>query len=96
VKRNRIIEKDGKEMELYDEIYQGVKAGRCSFLPLGNGYFQGVKSLVGFSDVEIVLLIEKNRVVVRGEGLEIKKYCDGDLELSGRILSVGVEKQELR
>ena len=80
-------------MELYEEIYEGVVETRCSFLPLGGGYFQGVKALIGFSDSEIVLLFKKNRVIVRGEGLEIKKYCDGDLQLSGQIFSVGLDKQ---
>lgn len=81
-------------MELYEEIYEGVAESRCSFLPLGGGYFQGVKALIGFSDSEIVLLFKKSRVIVRGEGLEINKYCDGDLQLSGRIFSVGLDKQE--
>ena len=80
-------------MELYEEIYEGVVETRCSFLPLGGGYFQGVKALIGFSDSEVVLLFKKSRVVVRGEDLEIKKYCDGDLQLSGRIFSVGLDKQ---
>lgn len=81
-------------MELYDEIYEGVKEGRCSFLPNGGGYFQGVKALVGLSDTEITLLFHKELVIVCGEKLEIKKYCDGDLQLSGRIFSVGIEKRE--
>lgn len=82
-------------MELYEEIYEGVVEARCSFLPMGGGYFQGVKALMGFSDSEIVLLLKKFRVVVKGERLEIKKYYDGDLQLSGCIFSVGLEKQEV-
>ena len=79
-------------MELYEEIYEGFREARCSFLPNSGGYFEGVKGLNGFSDTEIVLLFKKSRVVVRGEQLEIKKYCDGDLQLSGRIFSVGLEE----
>ena len=82
-------------MELYEEIYEGVIEARCSFMPMGGGYFQGVKSLIGFSDNEIVLLLRKYRVVVKGERLEIKKYCDGDLQLSGCIFSVGLDEQEV-
>lgn len=81
-------------MELYEEIYEGVVEARCSFLPMGGGYFQGVKALAGFSDKEISLLFKKFRVIVKGEKLEIKKYCDGDLQLSGCIFSVGLEKLE--
>ena len=78
-------------MQLYDEIYEGVAEARCSFLPNGGGYFQGVRSLGGFSDTEIRLEFKKVVVSVRGEGLEIKKYCDGDLEIFGKILAVAVE-----
>lgn len=81
-------------MELYEEIYEGIKEERCSFLPMGSGYFQGVRALIGFSDTEIVLLMKKSRIVVRGEGLEIRKYYDGDLQLSGRIYSVGLQDKE--
>ena len=56
-------------MELYEEIYEGVIESRCSFFPMGGGYFEGVKALIGFSDTEIVLLLKKSRVVVRGERL---------------------------
>ena len=66
----------------------------CNQVAPKGGYFEGVKGLNGFSDTEIVLLFKKSRVVVRGEQLEIKKYCDGDLQLSGRIFSVGIEKRE--
>ena len=81
-------------MELYEEIYEGLKESRCSFLPMGGGYFEGVKARIGFSDTEIILLFKNLRIVVLGEGLEIKKYCDGDLQLKGQIYSVGLEKKE--
>ena len=81
-------------MQLYDEIYEGVAEARCSFLPLGGGYFQGVRALGGFSDTEILLQFKKNTVIVRGEQLEIKKYCDGDLQLSGKIFSVSLQEGE--
>ncbi len=77
-------------MQLYDEIYRSYAEARCSFLPRGGGYFQGVRSLGGFSDEEIVLVFKRDRVRVKGENLTIKKYCDGDMELSGRIFSVSV------
>ncbi len=81
-------------MELYEEIYEGVSESKCSFFPNGGGYFEGVKALIGFSETEIVLLFKNSRVIVLGEKFTIKKYCDGDLQLSGRIFSVGVEKKE--
>ncbi|MBP3433893.1 MAG: hypothetical protein J6K50_01335, partial [Clostridia bacterium] len=36
----------------------------------------------------IVLYFPRESVEVEGEELSIGKYCDGDLRLSGRILSV--------
>ncbi len=78
-------------MQLYDELYEGLAEARCSFLPEGGGYFQGVRALGGFSESEIRLQFKKKTVVVSGEGLEIKKYCDGDLEILGKIRSVAVE-----
>ena len=77
-------------MRLYEEIYREYAEARCAFLPLSGGYFQGVKSLGSFSDKEIVLLFKKTKVRVAGENLEIKKYCDGDMEIVGRIFSVCV------
>ena len=51
-------------------------------------------TLGGFSDTEILLQFKKTAVVVRGENLEIKKYCDGDLQLSGKIFSVALQEGE--
>ena len=80
-------------MRLYEEIYRSYAEARCAFLPSGGGYFQGVKSLGGFSAEEIVLLFKRHKVSVKGENLSIKKYCDGDMELSGRIFSVSVLRE---
>ena len=77
-------------MRLYEEIYQEYAEARCAFLPLSGGYFQGVRSLGAFSGTEILLIFKRVKVRVIGEGLEIKKYCDGDMEISGRIFSVSV------
>ena len=77
-------------MRLYDEIYRSYAEARCAFLPLAGGYFQGVKGLGAFSGNEIVLLFKNTKVRIVGDGLEIKKYCDGDMEIVGRIFSVGV------
>ncbi len=81
-------------MRLYEEIYQEYAEARCAFLPLSGGYFQGVKNLDVFSETEIVLVFKRTKVRVVGEGLGIKKYCDGDMEISGRIFSVGVVESE--
>ena len=82
-------------MRLYDEIFknaEGVFGTKCIFVPSGGGYFEGVRSVGDFSSERIVLCFAKEQVTVEGEGLSIKKYCDGDLQLSGKVLSVRVEK----
>ena len=78
-------------MRLYDEIFksaEGVALSRFTIVPRGGGYFEGVKAVGDFSPVRIVLYFPRESVEVEGEELSIGKYCDGDLRLSGRILSV--------
>ncbi len=77
-------------MRLYEEIYEEYTEARCSFLPLSGGYFQGVKNIRFLSDREILLVLKKQLVKVEGEGLQIAKYCDGDMQISGRIFGVEV------
>ena len=78
-------------MRLYDEIFksaEGVALSRFTIVPRGGGYFEGVKAGGDFSPERIVLYFPRESVEVEGEELSIGKYCDGDLRLSGRILSV--------
>lgn len=78
-------------MRLFDEIFKdvdGIALSRCTFVPNGGGYFEGVKSIGDFSSERIVICFSKQSVEVCGVGLSIKKYYDGDLQLSGKIASV--------
>ena len=64
-------------MRLYGEIFKSADGTveflpKCFIVPNGNGYFQGIKPL---------------RAEVVGERLSVKKYCDGDLEIGGKISS---------
>lgn len=80
-------------MRLYDEIFKstdGVGLARCTVVPDGGGYFEGVKSIGDFSSERIVVCFAKQTVEVTGKGLSIKKYYDGDLQLSGRIAGVSL------
>ncbi len=84
-------------MRLYEEIFKnadGMAFARCIVVPSGGGYFEGVKSVGDFSPERIVICFAKEVVCVEGQGLSIKKYCDGDLQLSGRIDSLKVEREE--
>jgi hypothetical protein len=80
-------------MRLYEEIFKnadGAALARCVVVPDGGGYFEGVKAVEDFSSEKIILCFLKERVELLGDGLTIKKYCDGDLQLAGEILSLRV------
>ena len=80
-------------MRLYDEIFKGTDVfnfGRCILIPKGGGYFEGVRSIGDFSSERVVVCFSKLSVAVEGEFLCIKKYCDGDLQLGGKIRLVSV------
>ena len=81
-------------MRLYDEIFKdadGAALSRCSFIPAGGGYFEGVKAVDDFSSEQIVVCFPRAVVRIEGQGLSIKKYCDGDLQIAGRIFALMVE-----
>lgn len=52
------------------------------------GYFENVKSIKKYSKEEIILLLRKEVITVNGEDLSIKKYCEGDLAVCGKIKSI--------
>lgn len=82
-------------MRLYDEIFkntEGFPLARCTFIPEGGGYFEGVKAVGDFSSERVVLCFPRCSVSVEGVGLCIKKYCDGDLQLTGKILTLTTEQ----
>jgi hypothetical protein len=84
-------------MRLYDEIFKtadGMALSRCAFVPEGEGYFEGVKAVEDFSFSRVVLCFSKQRIAIEGERLTIGKYCDGDLQLHGKITSVRVLGEE--
>ena len=81
-------------MRLYDEIFkntEGFPFARCTIVPGGGGYFEGVKAVGDFSPERVVLCFPRCSVSVEGVGLCIKKYCDGDLQLTGKILTLTTE-----
>ena len=74
-------------MRLHGEIFKGEEGvcPRCILLVGGGGYFEGVKTVSEFSSERIVLFFPRVSVEIEGESFVIKKYCDGDLELAGKI-----------
>ena len=82
-------------MRLYDEIFkntEGFPLERCTVVPCGGGYFEGVKAVGDFSPERVVICFHRTTVAVEGAGLAIKKYYDGDLQLSGSIFRLTAEQ----
>lgn len=52
------------------------------------GYFQNIKSVAAMSKSQITLISRSGAFCVEGEGLIIKKYCDGDMLIVGNIIKV--------
>ena len=78
-------------MRLYGEIFKNTSVdalAKCIIIPCGGGYFEGVKTVEDFSAERILIRFSHHRVEVLGEALVIKKYCDGDLQVVGKILSL--------
>ncbi len=51
-------------------------------------YFENVKELKSFSQQKVELRLKEGEISVEGEGLCIKKYCIGDVAITGRIKSI--------
>ena len=80
-------------MRLYEEIFKdvdGVSLARCTIVPGGGGYFEGVKGVQDFSAERIVLCFRKETIAIEGKDLVIKQYGDGDLRVLGEIYALQV------
>ena len=83
-------------MRLYEELFhspEGMALSRFTVAVGGGGYFEGVKSVGDFSPQKIVLYFPRESVEIEGNGLFIRKYCDGDLELAGKIVSLKLSEE---
>ena len=82
----------GKVMSFLKETYL-KSLGEGAFKPtfkaviIGNsgGFFQGVRSVNKFSDSEIVMCVKGESVTVCGENMFVKKFCEGDVIICGKI-----------
>ena len=52
------------------------------------GYFEGVKSIGGYNENEITLFTKTCKLTVLGNKLTINKFCEGDVVICGKILSI--------
>ena len=51
-------------------------------------YLENVKRLISYDVQEIVLGVKKGVVKVQGKDLYVKKFCDGDVVICGKISAV--------
>ncbi len=51
-------------------------------------YFENVKSMVSYSQNEIILAVKDGGVKIYGNKLYVKKYCGGDLIICGKIKGI--------
>ncbi len=83
-------------MGLIDNIKNCISESDMPTIPpfravlFGNNavYFENIKSIIGFSPEQIILSVKTGEVKLSGEGLYIKKYCEGDVVICGKICSI--------
>ena len=86
-------------MSFFDSIIEGFgidSAQNGQFLKVtlignkGDGfsyaYIENVLSIKSFSPNEISVIIKGGGITLKGENLFIKKYCQGDLAICGKIV----------
>ena len=79
-------------MNFIEDIKQSINlSGICqpTFRALLIGdeavYFENICSIKSYSQNKIELQLKKNQIKIDGENLVIKKYCQGDLLICGKI-----------
>ena len=58
---------------------------KATLVGSGAGYFECVLGIKSYSEQEIVLLINGGEVLIKGEELFVKKFCEGDVAVCGKI-----------
>ena len=48
-------------------------------------FLEGVSGIKSFNSEQIILFIKKGEIVVAGENLFVKKFCQGDVVVCGKI-----------
>ena len=76
---------------LQDEFLQVLEDSPTGYrvtIISGKGcYIENVKKLLGFSDTEILVLVNGKVIAVSGKNLKIDGYFAGDMQISGKITS---------
>lgn len=62
-----------------------------TLIPQFGGYFKSVKSVLEYSEERVVLSQRKLKIVIEGEKLQLAKYFEADVLLTGDIKAVRFE-----
>ena len=70
-----------------DGLLEGAKP-KTLLVGFEAGYIQGVKSILKYDGEEISLSVKGGRVTISGSNLYVKKFCEGDVVICGKITSL--------
>lgn len=76
--------------ENFNDIFPTPPLYRAVLLGDGAGYFENVLGIKSFCPNEIVLFLKKGQLKITGSQLFIKKFCDGDLVVQGKLEAVSL------
>ena len=74
--------------ENFCDIFPSPPSYRAVILGDKAGYFENVVGIKNFSSDEIIAFLKKGELKITGSDLYIKKYCEGDLVVCGKIQAV--------
>ena len=60
---------------------------RASLIGDGAIFLEGVVAITDFTAEQIILRLRKGGFIINGKNLYVKKYCEGDLIVCGKIIS---------
>ncbi len=76
-------------IDIIKENFNNEQGLDCRFRAIlfgdSGGYFECVKCIEQYNSEQISFKVRTQTVVVKGIGLYIKSYCDGDLVIMGKI-----------
>ena len=77
--------------ENFNEIFPTPPLYRAVILGDRAGYFENIVGIKSFSPDEIVAFLKKGELKITGNDLYVKKFCEGDLVILGKILMVSLQ-----
>ena len=51
-------------------------------------YAEGVRCVKSFSEEEILLGLNRGCIKISGSGMQIEKFCDGDVQIRGSVVKI--------